>query len=88
MAIVQITVSRGSSLTQQCNNQPALFNSLLFPWIYFESKYLDYGNRRGRNGRENVSHMVAGSNLYVFAPYPPNHFHRSEVVQESESEGY
>lgn len=28
------------------------------------------------------------SSLYVFAPHPPNCFHSSEVVQESESEGY
>ena len=54
MAIVQITVSRDSSLTQQCNNQPALINSLLFPYFYFESKYLDLGLGRGKSGEGNV----------------------------------
>lgn len=31
---------------------------------------------------------VPNGNLYVFAPHPPNHFPSSEVVQESELEGY
>lgn len=40
------------------------------------------------DGGEMGRKWVPDGNLYVFAPHPPNRFHSSEVVQESESEGY
>lgn len=40
------------------------------------------------DGREMRRKWVPNGNLYVFAPHPHNHFPSSEVVQESELEGY